>query len=357
MLAKQLEARQLPRLLTDGMTAAGWPARRAEIMGILGRELFGTLPEKVFTQTCEMKAEESHFYHGGKSVIRDNLLTVEIDGQPYSWRFWYSFPKADRPVPMFLLPVFTRLLPVDFLPTEEICDGGYGICCFDYASVSSDDGDFTNGLAKLFYPDGQRGPHDGGKIALWAWAASRILDELLKVPEIDHDRILIAGHSRLGKTALWAGACDERFGGVISVHSGCGGAALARGNTGEKVGDITTNFPFWFAPAYAAYASREAEMPFDQHWLLAMAAPRLLYVTSAAGDLWADPLGEYLDCEAVSPLWALLGRKPFTGADALCDDMVLHDGDIGYSRRPGTHFFSRQDWQRIMAFFDAHAEG
>ena len=213
MFAQALEARRLPQLLKDGMTAAGWPARRAEIKAVLDRELFGALPEKAWTQSCELKSEEKHYYHGGKSVIRDHMLTVEIDGRPFSWRFWYSFPKKDKPVPMFVLPMFSRLFPVDFLPTEEICDSGYGICCFDYASVSTDDGDFTNGLAKLFYPDGQRGPHDGGKIALWAWAASRILDELLKAPEIDPGRILIAGHSRLGKTALWAGACDERFGG------------------------------------------------------------------------------------------------------------------------------------------------
>lgn len=356
MLTEQLEARCLPRLLADGaLTAAGWPARRAEIMEILKQELFGVLPEKAWTQSCELTREENHFYHGGRSVIRDCLLTVNIDGQPFSWRFWYSFPKSDHPVPLVLLPVFPRLFPVDSVPAEEICDRGYGVCCFDYTSVSSDDGDFTSGLAKLFYPDGQRGPHDGGKIALWAWATSRILDELLKVPELDPRRILIAGHSRLGKTALWAGACDERFGGVISVQSGCAGAAIARGNSGEKVGDIAGKFPFWFAPAYASYAGRETEMPFDQHFLLAMAAPRPLYVTSAAGDLWADPLGEYLCCEAVSPVYALLGKKPFPGVEELSDSMAIHGGDIGYGRRPGTHFFSRHDWQHIMDFFDARA--
>lgn len=354
MMKELLDARGLPELMrmADGspVTARNWPQRRQEIFGILEDQLFGRLPQKPFTQSCELVMEERKYYHGGKSILRVYKLTVEVEGKPFSWRFWYSIPKANLPVPLFLLPCFTRLLPVDSLPTEEIIDGGYGICCFDYQEVSSDDNDFTNGLAALFYPDGVRRAHDGGKIALWAWAASRILDQLLQMPEIDSQKILIVGHSRLGKTALWAGAADPRFGGVISVHSGCGGAAIARGNTGEKVADITKNFGFWFAPAYAAYAGKEETMPFDQHFLLALAAPRRLYVESAAGDLWADPLGEYLDCLAVSPLYETLGLRGAEVAEPQ-DDMLLHGGDVGYSRRPGTHFFTRLDWQRIMVFF------
>ena len=351
----ELEKRKLPELLqmNDGSRvtdAAQWPARRREIMQILGTEEFGTLPQHEFTCNWEMLREESHYYHGGKSLLRSVRMDVTVNGKPFSWEFYYSLPKSETPVPVFLMPAFTIKMAGDFVPTEEICGRGFGVAKFDYQNVTTDDGDFTNGLSSLFYPDGTRKPHDGGKIAVWAWAAMRIMDYFVTVPEIDANRIYIVGHSRLGKTALWAGALDERFAGVVSVQSGCGGAAIARGNTGETVRNITQQFPFWFAPAYAAYADNEAAMPFDQHFLLAMAAPRKLVVTSAAGDLWADPLGEYLGCVAVKPVYELLGFGGVPEREALGDNAYLSGGQVCYFRREGTHFFSRIDWNAILDF-------
>ena len=276
---------------------------------------------------------------------------MTVGGKPFSWKFFLSLPKRETPVPAFLMLMFTRKLPADTVPVEEICDEGFGFVGFDYQDVTSDDGDFTNGLAALFYPDGRRGEHDGGKIALWAWAASRILDYLQTVPEIDSRRVYVTGHSRLGKSALWAAAQDERFAGGASIQSGCSGAALARGKNGETVGKITNVFPYWFAPAYAAFADREAEMPFDQHDLLALAAPRRLLVTSAADDAWADPDGEALGCAAVAPVYALWGLSaPAERAD-IPDSIALLDGQVGYFRRPGTHCFSRDDWHALFRFF------
>ncbi len=354
MYKRILQQRNLPEILvhTDGspVTRESWPERRKEIRALLESELFGVLPNYPYTQKSEIVREESHFFQGGKAICRDVEITVTLRDVPFSWHVICAIPKAEEPVPVFVMPSFTKLLPIDMLPVEEICDGGYGICCFDYQTITKDNDDFQDGIAKVFYPDGERGLHDGGKIAIWAWAASRVLDAVCRFPEIDSKRINIVGHSRLGKTALWAGAEDERFSAVITVQSGCGGAALARGNTGEKVKDITTNFPFWFAPAYAGYADREVLMPFDQHFLLALIAPRLLYVTSAAGDLWADPLNEYLDTLAVTPVYQLLGMKGMEDVEALSDSMVLHAGAVGYSRRVGNHFFSREDWGRIICF-------
>ena len=352
----EIRKRGLPDLLRlkDGTiaTATTWPQRRKEILNTLESELFGSLPALPFTWRCEVEREENKYYHGGNSIIRMVRMHVTVDGKPFTWQFFYSIPKRDHPVPVFLLPMFTKLLPVDFVPAEEICDSGYGVVCFDYQTVTSDDGDFSNGLAKLFYPNGTRGEHDGGKIALWVWAAMRIMDHLQTVREIDPKRVIVTGHSRLGKTALWAGAQDERFGGVVAVQSGCAGAAIARGNTGETVRAITDQFPFWFAPAYAKYADREESMPFDQHFLLSMAAPRGLYVASASEDLWADPLGEFLSCVAVSPAYEINGLTGFVASEPLKEHMVCHEGMVGYSRRGGTHFFSRLDWQRIIAFFN-----
>ena len=356
MYKRILEQRKLPGILvhTDGrpVTGESWPERRKEIRTLLENELFGHLPDEPFIRKSETVREENRHFLGGKAIYRDVEITVTLRDTPFSWHVICAIPKAEKPVPVFVMPSFTKLLPFDTLPVEEICDGGYGVCCFDYQTVTKDNEDFRDGLAGIFYPDGKRGPHDGGKIAIWAWAASRVLEAVCRFPEIDPKRISVVGHSRLGKTALWAGAQDERFSAVISVQSGCGGAALARGNTGEKIRDITTNFPFWFAPAYAGYADREALMPFDQHFLLALTAPRPLYVTSAASDLWADPLNEYLDALAVTPVYQLLGMKGVEDVEALSDSVALHTGAVGYSRRIGGHFFSREDWQRVICFLD-----
>ena len=357
---KELDIRQLPPLLQNAKGEAvtspeAWASRRREIMTLLEDELFGRLPACEYTWQCTQEFEEQHYYLGGKGLIRVVRMDVTVNGKPFSWRFHYSLPKCDKPVPLFLQIGFSPRLPFATIPVEEINGGGFGLAFFDYQQVSTDDDDFTSGLSALFYPDGRRGPHDGGKIALWSWASSRIMDYLCTVPEIDHHRVTVIGHSRLGKTALWAGARDERFCGVAAIQSGCGGAAIARQNTGETVASITEHFPFWFAPAYAAYADREEAMPFDQHFLAAMAAPRKLYISSAAGDLWADPLGEWLCCHAVSPVYELLGRGGVQPSAAPGDDITLHQGQVAYHRRPGTHFFSRADWQRVMAYF-AHAE-
>ena len=353
----KLTDRNLPQVLkmnAGGMAkdAQDWAVRRSEIYNVLESELFGALPAVECEMTYSVKWEESKYCHGGKTILRIITATAAVGEQKYSWDMTCVLPKSEKPVPVFMLMGYgDRLSLLGVTPTEELVDGGFGAAILDYGQISSDDGDFTNGLAGMFYPDGVRGEHDGGKIAVWAWAMSKSLDYLLTMPEVDAARVYAVGHSRLGKTALWAAAMDERFGGVYANDSGCSGAAIARGNTGEKVSDITTQFPFWFAPAYAKYANCVEDMPFDQHFLLAMNAPKKLYVASAAADLWADPLGEYLGCIAVTPVYELFGKKGISEEKELGDDEIVHGDFVGYHRRPGTHFLGRLDWQRAMVFF------
>ena len=161
--------------------------------------------------------------------------------------------------------------------------------------------------------------------------------------------MIVVGHSRLGKTALWAGAGDERFAMVVSNESGCGGAALERRNFGETVRRITTVFPHWFCPNFAGWAGRAPEMPFDQHVLLAMTAPRPLYVASAAEDLWADPRGEFLAAVAAAPAWELFGKEGLGTADFPAPDAPV-GGSIGYHVRSGAHDLLAWDWERFADF-------
>lgn len=190
-----------------------------------------------------------------------------------------------------------------------------------------------------------------GAMAAWAWQLSRILDWLVTLPEVRKDAVTVVGFSRLGKAALWAGACDERFAAVVSMESGCGGAALSRRDYGETVADITGRFPHWFCPRFASFAGREAELPCDQHCLLALVAPRPLYVASAVEDRWSDPRGEFLACVAAEPAWRLFGLEGIATGDYPAVDTPV-GRTVGYHVRTGRHELLAYDWQRCADFID-----
>ena len=189
---------------------------------------------------------------------------------------------------------------------------------------------------------------------MWAWGAQRVLDYANTIPEkLDLDCVTVCGHSRLGKTALLAGATDERFTFSYSNDSGCSGAAIARGTSegGERVADICRNFPFWFCENYKNYCNNEDNMPFDQHYLVASIAPRKVLIGSAALDKWADPLSEMLCCVASSD--AFNNSFKYEDRPPQVDDKFF-GGDIGYHMRAGLHYFSRLDWLRLIEFINLH---
>jgi len=250
---------------------------------------------------------------------------------------------------------FRDLVPDIYYPAEEICDNGFAVLTVCYKDVTSDNGDFDDGAAGAAFGGRERGDADGGKIALWAWAASRVMDYAETLPQLDPARAFVAGHSRLGKTALLAGALDPRFACAVSNDSGCSGAAVSRGKQGETVKDICTRFPYWFCNNYQKYMENESALPFDQHFLVAAMAPRKVYVASAAEDLWADPASEYLACAAADEVYKKLGMTGFVRPDRLPEPGdKFHDGDIGYHLRSGQHYFSREDWLYIMEYVRKH---
>jgi len=244
-------------------------------------------------------------------------------------------------------------------PVEAMLARGYGMATACYGDFFPDraEGRPDSVLPALGRPAaGTLEPDEPGAIAAWAWGLSRILDWLVTLPEVDPARVIVVGHSRLGKTALWAGACDERFAMVVSNNSGCGGAALSRRNYGETIGVITSRFPHWFCPALSGYADRELELPTDQHALLALVAPRPLYVASASEDRWADPRGEFLAAVAAGPVWKLFGLEGL-GTDVMPAAGRAIGTMIGYHVRPGKHDLLEFDWQRFADFADRTVVG
>lgn len=341
-----------PLLAADGsrVTKATWSSRREEVLELFREHVYGRAPHGRPEHIAFKTLEEDPRDLDGRATRR--LVEISFD-TPHAGRYRFSVQlylpnNAQKPVPAIVYLQFKGLTDV---ATPHVIERGVALAILDRNGLAADDKDeYRDGIINAYAGSGPLAGDAGRAIAAWAWGGSRVIDYLETEPAIDRTRIGVVGHSRMGKTALWAGATDERFAMVLSNNSGCGGAALARRAFGETVGRINTVFPHWFCENHHRYNGREAELPVDQHMLIALIAPRRVYVTSADEDLWADPRGEFLSCLHADPVFQLLGVRGLSTDHMPPLGQPISDGHLGYHIRAGKHNLTEYDWQRFIDF-------
>lgn len=373
-------------------SAAEWhKQRRDEILNLFQTHVYGrspeTLPAIKFTVT-----EQDAFALDGSALRKQVTIRFGQEESAPALRLLIYLPrKSQHPVPLFLALNFhgnqtihedpqidisknwtiggaeegivdhranetSRGTRASRWPITTILARGYGVATAHCGDLDPDfDDGFKNGIHPLFYAPGQTAPKPDQwrTIGAWSWGLSRALDYFKEDRKIDENRVIVLGHSRLGKTALWAGAQDERFAMVISNNSGCGGAALSRRRFGETVASINRNFPHWFCEKFKEFDDNEAELPIDQHMLIALIAPRPVYVASAVKDRWADPRGEFFAAVGADPVYRLLGTDGLPTDKMPPIDSPIH-GAIGYHVRQGDHDLTEYDWLQYLDFADRH---
>ncbi len=343
MLQEILKERDLPELLS-----------RDEMLEILQNEIYGRMPKK--PEQLEFKVEENIIsnFCAGKAVCNKVTAECVIEGKKFCFPFYTTLPTDGKKHPFFVHINFRPDIPDRYQPTEELIDNGFAVLSFDYNDVTKDNEDFTDGLAGVLFENGKREQNAPGKIAMWSWAAQRVMDYAETLEDVlELDCAVVCGHSRLGKTALLTAAWDERFAFGYSNDSGCSGAAITRNKQGETVEKICNRFGYWFCENYKQYMNKEETLPFDQHYLVASVAPRKVLVGSASEDLWADPISEFLCCVAASPAF----EKGFQHENRLPEiGDKFFEGDIGYHLRKGLHYIGREDWARLIQFVNKHKE-
>lgn len=346
-----IKERQVPSPL-DGIrkkkkTAADFELQKEKIKKLLQKEEYGFIPAPPLHVSAEV-VQENKIYLGGKATKTEYVMHAQTERGECTFPFIAYIPNTDNPSPAFVHINFGNTIPsACHLPIEEIVDRGFALITFCYTDVATDNGDFRKLCAKTLGESRRKGTAPG-KIAMWAWAAMRVMDFVMTLDAVDRDNVAIVGHSRLGKTALVTGAFDERFSYVISNNSGCSGAALSRGKVGESIAAITKNFPFWFCPNYFKYAHNEDKQPFDQNFLISLSVPRTVIVGSAEEDTWADPHSELLSLYSVNEVYALYGKRGVEASESDLNAPTRCKGDSYYHLRRGHHFLGRDDWNAYM---------
>jgi hypothetical protein len=356
-----------PLVMADGKRvtdAETWRTkRRPEILRAYQTEIYGRIPANTPKMTWEITETDSAA-KGNTAVMRRAVGHIgTAPDAPRVNMMIYTPAKAAEPVPLILLLNFGGGPPVEGKPVTntqfndppvaaDILARGWGYAMVGYQDIQPDRlNTFNQGvIGQTLAPGQQLKSDEWGAITAWSWGLSRMIDYFDTDKLVDAKKIAVFGHSRLGKTALWASALDERIAAVYSSCSGEMGAALARRDWGETVDDMTQNFPYWFAGNFQKYAGHWPDIPVDAHMLIALSAPRPVFITGGTQDQWADPVGEFKAGVAAGPVYRLLGKNDLGTSELPPLDTPLTKGDIGWHYHTGGHAATPADWKAFVEF-------
>lgn len=367
-----VEPKGVPALMAAGTTRETWESvRRPEIVREAFEAEYGVRPVERPADLAFFETAPVETCFGGAAVRKRLRATFSGPHGRSQMEFSAWIPTGCRKAPVFIhsspRPAETAAdpagpRPIYLLPAEMIVRRGYAVVAYCNQDVCYDAWEgpefHDKGVFNVFGPAhlDARKPREWGILSAWAWGISRIVDWAETEPLIDAKRVGVVGLSRNGKTAIVAGASDPRIAMTVSCCSGRGGANLVHIDQplAESVRAIMPHGR-WFAREYSKWADREAEMPYDQHQILALVAPRLLYVSSAADDAWAGPAGEFYAARMASQAWELYGLRGLVSDGVPPEtNRALQEGCVGYHRRSGPHAILEGDWNRYLDFADRH---
>ncbi|MEJ5963957.1 acetylxylan esterase [Pedobacter immunditicola] len=343
-------------------TSEDWEANRSALLTIFEDNIYGQMP-KSFDDIKFAVEKEDKAAMQGKATLKEVVITVVKDNKAVKLKLVLFVPNnRKKAAPAFLLinnrgkehmdP--TRVTKSGFWPAEMLIDSGYAIAAFHVSDAAPDHRDtFMNGVLQL-YPEQLQADNGMRAIGAWAWAASRVMDYFETDPAIDAKKVTVVGHSRGGKASLWAAAQDRRFAMCVSNNSGNTGAALSRRHFGESIKMINTSFPHWFNTNYKKFNDKEHLLPVDQHMLVALIAPRLIYATNASKDLWADPVGTFLALKQAEKVYALYGIKSLLPDLPPQINVPIVNAQLAYHNREGAHDLTPYDWNNFIKFANYH---
>ena len=336
--------------------------RRSEIFRLFESEVYGHLPKDFDAISFNVVNEKKNPFPE-VADLEEVDITVSRNGKSHTMRVNFFLPKSQKgPFPVILLinylPKYPdgKLVDESFWPVPELIQRGFATASFHAETVAPDDAKtYQNGIISTLYPE-QIGKVDGLKaFGAWGWAAMRAMDYFEQHPRIDAKKSILVGHSRTGKTALWTSANDPRWAITYANESGCGGAALSKRKFGETVEAINNRFPHWFADNFRKYNGKEETLPLDQHLLPGLIAPRAVYYSSARGDQWADPKGEYLGIQLGSRVAAEIYEKKAVFEKSFEElNGPVHLESVGYHIREGKHDLTWEDWRMFLEFVSSN---
>jgi len=357
--------------------------RRPELKELFQKDMYGVMPPAPAKVVSTLEREDRGYF-GGKATLKEMTLSFGPANTP-PIHLLMVVPNQRRKAPVFvglnfcgnhaLLADAKLALPRGWMPNscsgctnnqasdasrgtqvdvwalDQSIDRGYAVAVFYHGDVEPDHPDAPEGIRRFYAKTNPE--YDWGTIAAWAWGVSRVVDYLVTDKSIDAKKIAVVGHSRNGKAALVAGAFDERIALAIPLQAGCGGTAPSRGKVGESVKQINDHFPHWFNGEFKKFNDHPERLPFDQHCLVALMAPRPVLFANAVEDQWANPQGKFEMLQKAEPVYRLLKAG---GLDArqLPETGKLIDSKLGYYIRPGKHSMTRADWKVFLDYADHH---